>query len=77
MCPACHTHLAKKNLLPSSLLPVWQGNEAFRDSDYPTAYDLYSKALQALWPHPPLHPRLALLLSNRAAALLSQGKPLR
>ncbi|PSC71960.1 isogeny subfamily C member 7 isoform A [Micractinium conductrix] len=53
-----------------------QGNEAFRDSDYPTAYDLYSKALQALWPHPPLHPRLALLLSNRAAALLSQGKPL-
>jgi tetratricopeptide (TPR) repeat protein len=53
-----------------------QGNEAFRDSDYSAAYDLYTKALQALWPYPPLHPRLALLLSNRAAALLSQGKPL-
>lgn len=35
------------------------------------------QALHALWPHPPLHQRLALLLSNRAAALLSQGKPLR
>lgn len=35
------------------------------------------QALHALWPHPPLHARLALLLSNRAAALLSQGKPLR
>lgn len=34
------------------------------------------QALQALWPHPSLHARLALLLSNRAAALLSQGKPL-
>jgi hypothetical protein len=35
------------------------------------------QALHALWPYPSLHPRLALLLSNRAAALLSQGKPLR
>ena len=35
------------------------------------------QALQALWAHPPLHPRLALLLSNRAAALLSMGRPLR
>ena len=35
------------------------------------------QALQALWPYPALHARLALLLSNRAAALLSQGKPLR
>lgn len=36
-----------------------------------------SQALHALWPYPALHARLALLLSNRAAALLSQGKPLR
>lgn len=33
------------------------------------------QAIKALWPYPALHPRLALLLSNRAAALLSLGKP--
>lgn len=53
-----------------------QGNESFRDANYDAACDAYTKAVHALWPHPKLHPRLALLLSNRAAALLSLGKPL-
>lgn len=57
--------------------PFQQGNEAFRDAEYDLAHELYTQALHALWPHPPLHPRLALLLSNRAASFLSQGKPLR
>ncbi|KAL4440410.1 hypothetical protein ABPG75_003411 [Micractinium tetrahymenae] len=68
--PACQAAYSTSEMYRS------QGNEAFRDSDYTAAYDLYTKALHALWPHPPLHQRLALLLSNRAAALLSQGKPL-
>ncbi|KAI7843595.1 hypothetical protein COHA_002837 [Chlorella ohadii] len=65
-----------KKAYSSSEMYRSQGNEAFRDSNYTAAYDLYTKALHALWPYPALHARLALLLSNRAAALLSQGKPL-
>ena len=34
------------------------------------------QAIQSLWPYPELHSRLALLLSNRAATLLSLGRPM-
>lgn len=53
-----------------------RGNEAFRRERYHEAAELYGKAIQVLWPYPSLHQRLALLLSNRAAALLAVSRPL-
>ena len=34
------------------------------------------QAIEALWPYPQLHSRLAVLLANRAAAMLSMSRPL-
>lgn len=46
-----------------------------RSVSYPQSASATPQAIKALWPYPALHPRLALLLSNRAAAQLSLGKP--
>lgn len=52
------------------------GNQAFKANNYEEACRLYTSGLQILYTHPMLKREKALLLSNRAAALLSLGQPL-
>jgi DnaJ homolog subfamily C member 7 len=52
------------------------GNAAFQQANFEQAIRLYTRAAEAIRPYPAGHEKLAVLLSNRAAALLALRKPL-